>query len=137
MILCGIVHAATAVEHWAASPMLAAVTLVVALACLHCVPALWREPRRVDWVRLSIGSVAMACLHLAMIVTMSGPTGGGHGQHAAAGLAGAAAVSGAATLLGLLLPVLCLGLAWWALGRLMPSFPLDELESCNAQRARI
>ena len=76
--------------------MLAAVTLVVALACLHCVPALWREPRRVDWVRLSIGSVAMACLHLAMIVTMSGPTGGGHGQHAAAGLAGAAAVSGAA-----------------------------------------
>jgi hypothetical protein len=137
MVLCGIVHAATAAEHWVASPILAGVTLVVAPACLHCVRALWREPRRADWVQLSIGSVAMACLHLAMIVTMSGPTGGGHGQHTAAGLARAAAISDATTALGLLLPVLCLGLAWWALGRSMPSFPFDELESCNAQRDRI
>jgi len=133
LILCGIVHAATALGHWAASPMLAGVTVVVALACLHCVHALWRAPRRTEWVQVSIGSAAMACLHLAMIVTMSGPTGAGHGHHTAADTAGAAHVTDPVTVLGLLLPVLCLGLAWWALGRSMPSFPFHELESRNDQ----
>lgn len=70
------------------------------------------------WVTL--GSGTMLVLHLAMIVTMAAPSGGGHAHQHAGSTIGSAigtAGAGALTILGLLLPVLGLGLAWWALGR--------------------
>ena len=44
MVACGIVHGAAAVEHLAMSPVLSGLTILVALACLHCVGGLWRRP---------------------------------------------------------------------------------------------
>lgn len=120
MVACGIVHVAAAFDHWTMSPVLSGLTAVVALTCLHCVAGLWRRPGRAEWVWVTLGSGAMLVLHLAMIVTMAAPSGGGHAHRhtVSTGIATAADTGAdALTILGLLLPLLGLGLAWWALGR--------------------
>lgn len=109
MAACALVHAVDAVRHWL--PGLSVLTIAVALGCLHCVPHLWRAPRTADWVWATLGSAAMLVLHLIML---AGPGGAGHAHTAVA-----RTVSGsldALTVLGLVLPLVGLGLAWWALG---------------------
>lgn len=109
MVACALVHAVCAVQHW--SPGLSVVTIAVAVACLHCVPHLWRAPRTVDWVWVTLGSVAMLVLHLIML---AGPGGAGHTHGAVIPTAGGSL--DALSMLGLVLPLVGLGLAWWALG---------------------
>jgi hypothetical protein len=109
MVACASVHAAGAVLHW--SPGLSLLTLAVAAVCLHCVPHLWRAPRTVDWVWVTVGSAAMLALHLFMLAQ---PAGAGH-VHAAATLTPSSSLD-ALTVLGLVLPLIGFGLAWWALG---------------------
>lgn len=109
MVACALVHAVGAVEHWI--PLLSVPTIAVALVCLHCVPHLWRAPRTVDWVWVTLGSAAMLVLHLIMLAQ---PAGRGHAHATVTPTAG----TGLDTLsvLGILLPLLGLALAWWALG---------------------
>jgi hypothetical protein len=124
MVACASVHAVCAVRHW--SPGLSVLTLAVAVVCLHCVPHLWRAPRTVDWVWVTLGSAAMLILHLIMLAE---PAGAGH-LHAAATPATSSSLD-ALTVLGLALPLIGFALAWWALGaRPTRSFgigvPVDE-----------
>jgi len=109
MVACALVHAAGAVEHWA--PALSVLTIAVAVVCLHCVPHLWRAPRTVDWVWVTLGSAAMLVLHLIMLAQPAAP-GHAHGRTA---LTTSGSLD-ALTVLGLMLPVVGLVLAWWALG---------------------
>lgn len=108
MVGCALVHVWCAVRHWA--PALSVLTIAVALACLHCVPHLWRAPRTADWVWVTLGSAAMLVVHLLSLVQ---PTGGGH-AHAAPGLPATGGLD-ALSALGLVLPALGLAVAWWAL----------------------
>lgn len=109
MVACALVHAVGAVEHWA--PALSVLTIAVAVMCLLCVPHLWRAPRTVDWVWVTLGSAAMLVLHLIMLAQ---PAGAGH-AHAAATVATSNSLD-ALSVLGLALPLMGFGLAWWALG---------------------
>lgn len=109
MVACALVHGWCAVRHW--SPVLSVLTIVVALACLHCMPHLWRAPRTVDWVWVTLGSAAMLALQLIMLAEPPGP---GH-RHGAATITAGSSLD-ALTALGLLLPLFGFGLAWWALG---------------------
>ena len=109
MLTCALVHVVGAVEHWA--PALSVLTIAVAVVCLHCVPHLWRAPRTVDWVWVTLGSAAMLVLHLIMLAQ---PAGSGH-AHSTAVLPTSGDLD-ALTVPGLLLPVAGLVTAWWALG---------------------
>ena len=109
MIACAAVHVIGAVQHW--SPVLSLATIAVAGMCLRCVPHLWVSPRVDDWVWVTLGSAAMLVLHLIMLVQ---PIGSGH-AHAADPLPVDSTVD-TLTVLGLVLPLLGLVLAWWALG---------------------
>jgi hypothetical protein len=109
MVACALVHTVGAAQHWSAG--LSVLTIAVALACLHCVPHLWRAPRTVDWVWVTLGGAAMLALHLIMLAQ---PAGAGH-AHGAATPAGSSSL-GALSVLGLVLPLIGFGLAWWALG---------------------
>lgn len=109
MVTCAVVHVLCAVQHWA--PALSVLTIAVSLGCLHCVPHLWRGPRTVDWVWVTLASAAMLGLHLIML---AGPAGSGH-SHATV-TSTAAASPDLLTILGLALPLVGLALAWRALG---------------------
>ena len=109
MVACALVHAVGAVRHWSLG--LSMLTIAVALFCLHCVPHLWRAPRVVDWVWVTLGSAAMLALHLIMLAQ---PAAGGH-VHGTATLTASGGLDGLAVA-GLILPLIGLGLAWWALG---------------------
>jgi hypothetical protein len=109
MVACALVHAVGALEHWA--PVLSVLTIAVAVVCLLCVPHLWRAPRTVDWVWVTLGSAAMLVLHLIMLAE---PAGTGH-AHSTAALTNTGSLD-ALSVLGLALPLMGFGLAWWALG---------------------
>lgn len=108
MVGCAVVHGWCAVRHW--TPALSVLTIAVALACLHCVRHLWRSPRTVDWVWVTLGSAAMLVVH---VLSLTQPAGPGH-VHAAAGLPATGGLD-ALSVLGLVLPLLGLAAAWWAL----------------------
>lgn len=109
MAACALVHMLGAVQHW--SPGLSVPTIAVALVCLHCVPHLWTAPRTADWVWVTLGSAAMLALHLLMVTHPAGPA---HG-HGTAAVATASSLD-TLTVLGLILPLLGLGSAWFGLG---------------------
>jgi hypothetical protein len=109
MVACAAVHVAGALQHW--SPALSLLTIGVAAVCLHCVHQLWTAPRVVDWVWVTLGSAAMLVLHLFMLAQ---PAGSGH-PHAALPTSGGSPLD-LLTTLGLALPLVGLGLAWWGLG---------------------
>lgn len=124
MIACAAVHVVGAVRHWSLG--LSLLTIAVALGCLHCVHHLWTAPRVADWVWVTLGSAAMLALHLIML---AGAAGSGHAHHpvAPAGGTGLDPV----TVVGLLLPLLGLALAWCALstariGSLGVGVPVDD-----------
>ena len=121
MVACGVVHIACAIQHW--SPALSMLTVAVALACLQCVPHLWRAPRIIDWVWVTLGGAAMLALHLIML---AGPAGSGH-SHATVTPTAAASLDPLTTL-GLALPLVGLALAWRALGArsLGVGVPVDD-----------
>lgn len=110
---CAAVHGWCAVRHWA--PALSMLTITVALACLLCGPHLWRAPRTADWVLVTVGSAAMLALHL---LSLAAPAGGGH-AHAGAALPASGGLDTLSTV-GLILPLLGLASAWWALAGRAP-----------------
>lgn len=127
MVVCTLVHAAGAVFHLTAAPVLAVATLLAGLACLHCCPSLCRGPSRRTWVQVILGSGAMLAMHLTMLISMAGPgrTATAHGHAAMADVrpAGSWDVTAVA---GLLLPVVCLALAWRASGHLAGPHTQDQ-----------
>lgn len=118
MVGCAAVHAVCAVQHW--TPGLSLLAIGVALACLHCVPGLWTTPRVRDWVWVTLGSAAMLVLHLGMLAAPTGSRGHAHPTVAAG------PPLDPLTVLGLVLPVVGLALAWCALGSLRVRVPFDE-----------
>ena len=116
MVACAAVHVAGALQRWI--PPLSLLTIGVSTVCLHCVHHLWTAPRVVDWVWVTLGSVAMLVLHLFMLAQ---PAGSGH-PHAALPTSGGSPLD-LLTTLGLALPLVGLALAWWGLGP-VPAGPL-------------
>ncbi len=124
MVACAAVHIVCAVQHW--SPALSVLTIGVALTCLRCLPGLWMSARVADWVWVTLGSAAMLILHLIMLAQ---PAGSGHGHDSATAI-GTVHLD-PLTMLGLVLPIVGLALAWWALGAprtrsLRVGVPLDD-----------
>lgn len=118
MVACAVVHIVCAARYW--SSVLSLLTIAVAMVCLTCLPHLWIAPRTVDWVWVTLGSASMLTLHLMMLTQ---PTGHGH-SHAAAITPAPDSSLDPWMVLGLILPLIGLGLAWWALGvRAAPAPP--------------
>ncbi len=105
MVACAVVHATGAVQHW--SPGLSLLTIGVA-----------------DWVWVTVGSAAMLGLHLVMLAAPAAASG--HAHLTAATGPPMDPLTDSLTVLGLVLPVVGLALAWWAIGSLGVGIPVDD-----------
>ncbi|QSR28265.1 hypothetical protein CFH99_21820 [Nocardioides aromaticivorans] len=66
-------------------PLAVLLMLAAALACLRCVPALWRTSDSRAWEWTAGTAAAMVALHLLVMGTTGGPAAHGGAAHAAAG----------------------------------------------------
>ena len=66
-------------------PLAVLLRLAAALACLRCVPALWRTSDSRAWELTAGTAAAMVALHLLVMGTAGGPAPHGGAAHAATG----------------------------------------------------
>ena len=133
ILVCVGVHLVGAVQHWAMSPLLSAATITVAAGCLHCVRCLCVHPTIRGWLYAATGFGLMLALHMIMILDvttpMAGASGGHHQEMAMSTTTGTAAGLGVLAYTGIVIPILGIAVAWWALGHTQPAVAENDHSS--------